>query len=249
MKVPLWLPALAAVLLLVPAAAAQSPAFGVATIRPTVDHVNFEKDGATQISPGSLHMRDVTLDTCIKWAYNVQEAQVAGPDALRSDRYDIQAKADGPATDDQMRLMFRQLLADRFKLDFHRETKVMRAYALTVLPTGQKLHESAPDTPRRRENTAVSTIAKSISMPEFANFLADAVETPVVDQTNLKDRYDFVLDFTPYLPVLDRPLQLHDFLEALQAALEGELGLKLERLNKTAIEVLVVDHVEKPSES
>jgi uncharacterized protein (TIGR03435 family) len=221
----------------------------VATIRPSLEHVKFESDGATKITPGTLHMRDVTVDTCIKWAYNVQEAQVAGPDSLRAERYDIQAKADGPANEEQMRLMLRQLLADRFKLTFHRETRVMRAYALTVVRGGHKMHESAPDTPPSRENTAISTIAKSISMVEFANFLADAVETPVVDQTNLKGRYDFVLDFTPYLPVLDRPLELHDFLEALQAALERELGLKLERLNKTPVEVLVVDHVEKPSEN
>jgi uncharacterized protein (TIGR03435 family) len=249
MKMRLWLPTLTIGLLMLPVSIAQSPAFAVATIRPSLEHVRFESDGATQIAPGTLHMRDVTVDTCMKWAYHVQEAQVAGPDSLRSERYDIQAKADGPVDEEQMRLMLRQLLADRFKLTFHRETRVMRAYALTVVHGGHKMHESAPDTRPSRENTAISTIAKSISMLEFANFLADPLETPVVDQTNLKGRYDFVLDFTPYLPVLDRPFRPDDFTGVLPAALQGELGLKLERLNKTPVEVLVVDHVEKPSEN
>ena len=180
--------------------------------------------------------------------YNVQEKQISGPD-LRSERYDVQAKADGPASEDEMRLMMRQLLAERFKLSFHRENREMKAFALTVLPTGPKMHESAPGTPTHRENTAYSTIAKAMTMQEFADFLSGPMETPIVDKTGLKERYDFVLDFRPYLPVVDRPLGLDDFLGAMKAALEGQLGLKLERLNKTPIEVLVVDHVEKPSEN
>ena len=248
MRMSLSISSITAGLLLTGAAVAQSPAFAVASIRPTLDHVKFERDGITEVTPGNLHMRDVTLVYCIEWAYNVQEKQVAGPD-LRSDRYDIQAKADGPASEDEMRLMMRQLLAERFKLSFHRETRVMRAYALTVLPTGSKLHEAAPGGTPHHEDTAYSTIAKSISMQEFADFLAAPMETPMVDQTGLKGRYDFILDFRPYLPVVDRPLGLDDFLGAMQAALEGQLGLKLERLNKMPIEVLVVDHVEKPSEN
>src|SRR3954463_16355618 len=95
-----------------------APAFAVATIRPSAEQVKFESDGETQVTPTTLHMRDVTIDTCIKWAYDVQEAQVTGPDSLRSERYDIQAKADAPTTDEQMRLMLRQVLAERFKLTF-----------------------------------------------------------------------------------------------------------------------------------
>jgi len=58
-----------------------------------------------------------------------------------------------------------------------------------------------------------------------------------------------VLDFTSYLPTLNRPTQLDDFLAILPSALKGELGLKLERQSKIPIEVLVIDHVEKPSEN
>ena len=250
MKMGLSISVVVASLVLTGAAIAQSsPAFAVATIRPTLEEVKFERDGATQITPGNLHMRDVTLVYCIEWAYNVQEKQVSGPDLLRSERYDIRAKADGLASEDEMRLMMRQLLADRFKFSFHRESREMKAFALTVAPTGSKMKESAPGTTPHRENTAYTTIAKAMTMQEFADFLAAPMETPMVDQTGLKGRYDFLLDFRPYLPVVDRPLGLDDFLGAMQAALEGQLGLKLERLNKMPIEVLVVDHLEKPSEN
>lgn len=218
-------------------------------IRGGGQEVQFEKDGAVEAVPGTVHLRDVTLAHCIRWAYHVQEAQVAGPDALRDQRYDIQAKADGPATEEQMRLMMRQLLADRFKLAFHRETRELRAYALTSTDGGKKLHPSAPGTVPSRQNAAKSTVEKAASMPEFAEFMSDIYETPVVDQTNLKGRYDFVLDFTSYLPPLNRPTQLDDFLAILPAALQGELGLKLERMHKLPVEVLVVDHIEKPSEN
>jgi len=248
MKIFPWLVALSLSALLIPSAVAQAPAFAVATIRPSAENVKFEADGATELTPNTLHMRDVTVDTCIKWAYDVQEAQVAGPDLLRSERYDIQAKADAPATDEQMKLMMRQLLAERFRLAFHRETREMRAYALTVARGGHKLHESLPGTKPLRQNTANSTIAKGLTIQEFADFLAGPLKTPIVDQTGLKGRYDFVLDFTHYLPP-GGPRGLDDFLDAIPATLQGELGLKLERQSKIPIEVMVVDHVEKPSDN
>lgn len=232
----------------VAALSAQQSSFSVATIRPSAEQVKFESDGEIQVTPTTLHMRDVTVDSCLKWAYEVQEAQVAGPDALRSERYDIQAKADAPTTEQQMRLMVRQLLADRFRLSFHRETRDMRAYALTVARGGHKLHESLPGTKPVRQNTSVSTIAKGLTIQEFADFLAGPLKTPIMDQTGLTGRYDFVLDFTNYLPP-GGPRGLDDFLDAIPATLQGELGLKLERQSKIPIEVMVVDHLEKPSEN
>src|SRR5580692_9048511 len=102
-----------------PAASAQS--FGAASIKPSAEGVQFEHDGKTQASPGMLRMRDVTLSTCIKWAYGVQDSQISGPSWLQSEHYDIVAKADEPAAEDQLKLMLRTLLADRFRLSFHRQ--------------------------------------------------------------------------------------------------------------------------------
>ena len=248
MKMHLSISVAAAGLLLTALAKAQAPSFAVATIRPSAADVQFEADGETTTTPTTLRMRDVTVDTCIKWAYDVQEAQVAGPDSLRSQRYDIQAKADDPVTEEQMRMMLRQLLADRFKLTFHRETREMRALALTAVHPGNKLYESAAGTQPSRQNTSTSTVAKALTMQEFADFLAGPLEMPVIDRTNLKGRYDFVLDFSAYVPAGETPNR-SNVLPILGAALQGELGLKLEREAKMPVEVLVVDHVEKPSEN
>src|ERR1700712_5614851 len=75
---------------------AAQAAFAVASIRPSAESVRFEHDGKTTTSPGRLLMRDVTVSTCIKWAYGVQSSQVSGPDSVDHVRYDIEAKADGP---------------------------------------------------------------------------------------------------------------------------------------------------------
>ncbi len=238
-----------ACVLLARGSAAQQPTFAVATIRPSAEAVQFEHDGKTEISPGSLRMKDVTVNTCIKWAYGVQDSQISGPSLLRSERYDIAAKSDSPVAPSQMKPMLQTLLADRFKLTFHRENKDMKAFALIVSKGGSKLHAAEGNGDSTRENTAVSTIAKSMTMREFADFLSGPVETPVVDKTGLDGKYDFTLNFTPYLPQLDRPTKIDDFLGVMQAALEGELGLKLEPQKKQTVEVLVVDHVEKPSEN
>lgn len=228
---------------------AQQPSFAVATIRPSAAQVQFEHDGKTDFLPDTLRMRDVTLNTCIKLAYGVQDSQISGPGLLRSEHYDITAKADAPVSHDQMKLMLQTLLGDRFRLSFHRENKELKGFALVVTKGGPKFHEAVGDGETTRQNTATATIAKSITMREFADFLSGPVEAPIVDKTGLAGKYDFTLDFTSYLPPLDRPTKMDDFLGVMQAALDGELGLKLEPHRKEVVEVLVIDHVEKPSEN
>src|ERR1700759_3049144 len=72
--------------------------FAVAEIRPSAESVKFEHDGETKVEPEVVRMRDVTIETCIKWAYRVQRSQVSGPGVLTSERYDITAKSDAPAS-------------------------------------------------------------------------------------------------------------------------------------------------------
>jgi uncharacterized protein (TIGR03435 family) len=234
--------------LITPLAHAQAPAFAVATIRPSSGSVQFEHDGQTETSPGSLRMHDVTVHTCIKWAYSVQDNQIAGPAWLDSERYDIVAKADAPATEAQMKIMLQTLLADRFALAFHREQKEMKAIIFTVVPGGSKLTPAAnPDAKPFRQNSANGTIAKAMPIADFIDFLSGPLQMPAVDHTGLTGKYDFTLDFTPYLPDAknmgpDRP----DAVAILKAALHDELGLNMEG-GKSQVDVLVIDHVEKPS--
>jgi uncharacterized protein (TIGR03435 family) len=233
-----------------PGAAAQV-AFAAATIKPSAAAVKFESDGTTETSPGSLRMRDVTVNTCIKWAYGVQDNQISGPQWLQSEHFDIVAKADEPAAEAQMKLMLQTLLAERFKLNFHRQSKELKAFVLTIAKGGAKLiPAAAPDGKPFHQNTANGTIAKSITIQEFADFISGPLQMPVVDQTGLPGRYDIAIDFTPYLPDPTHNMDgtKMDSTGILMATLEGELGLKMES-RKAQVEVMVIDHIEKPSEN
>jgi len=221
--------------------------FAAATIRPSAAAVKFERDGKTEVSPGMLRMQDVTVNTCIKWAYGVQDRQIAGPEWMQAEHWDITAKADGPVGDVQMKLMMQALLAERFKLGFHRQEKELKAFALTVAKGGAKLHAAEGEGKSVMQNSAVGTVAKSTTMKEFGDMLSGPLQTPVVDKTGLTGRYDFTLDFTSYLPE-DMKTMRPDATTVIMTALQGKLGLKLEP-QKEQVEVMVVDHVEKPSEN
>ncbi len=231
--------------------AAQKPTFEVATIRPSREAVKFEHDGKREFSGDTLRMQDVTVNTCIKLAYHVQDRQIAGPGWLGSDRFDITAKTDGPADEGTMKRMLQSLLADRFGLSFHREPREMKVIVLTIAKSGPKLTPTAaPEAKPFRENSVNGTIAKSMPIGEFADFLSGPLDMPIVDHTGLTGKYDFALDFTPYLPDPTKNMDgtKPDTTAILKAALNDELGLKM-AAGTASIDVLVVDHVEKPSQN
>jgi uncharacterized protein (TIGR03435 family) len=98
-----------------------------------------------------------------------------------------------------------------------------------------------------RQNSEKGMVAKSDTMQEFANFLSGPLRAPVVDLTGLNGKYDFALDFTPYLPE-DERTERPDSASILNTTLQAEIGLKLEP-RKEMVEVMVIDRVEKPSEN
>jgi len=226
------------------ARSAFAQAFAVASIRPSAEAVQFENDGETTFTSDTVRMRDVTIETCIKWAYGVQRGQVSGPNLLTSERYDILAKADGAANEEQLRLMMRALLAERFQMAFHTERKELRSFALAIAKGGPKLKQATPDEVPYRKNSRMGTVARATTMQEFADFLSGPVEKPVVDKTGLTGRWDFAFDFTNYL--MAEPKGIDDFLQVLNITLQGELGLKLEP-EKDVVDVMVIDQVSKAS--
>jgi uncharacterized protein (TIGR03435 family) len=230
---------------------AQQPSFAVATIRPSSSEVSFEHDGKTETTPGTLRMQDVSVQTCIKWAYGVQDSQISGPAWLQSDHFDIVAKADAPATEAQMKLMLQTLLTDRFNLSFHRQSRELKAFALTVAKGGAKVHPAAaPDAAPFRQNSANGTVVRSMTIREFGDFISGPLRMPVVDQTGLTGKYDFAIDFTPYLPDPAKNMDgtRPDTTSILMAALQDEVGLKLES-RKSQVDVMVIDHIDKPSQN
>ncbi|SPE40254.1 conserved hypothetical protein [Candidatus Sulfopaludibacter sp. SbA3] len=140
--------------------------------------------------------------------------------------------------------MLQTLLAERFKLAFHRETKELSVYALVVAKGGPNLKESDREgesttktDPKRPGSGGTQT---RTSMAQFADLLDGCCGLPVVDLTGLKGRYDFTLDISSYMvrdQVLDTP-------GVVSEALQKQLGLNIVE-RKILIEMMVVDHAEK----
>lgn len=215
--------------------------FEVASVKPNDSgsgHSDVDVDG------NLLRMKNVTLKACIVWAFRTTDAQVSGPSWLESERFDITAKTESGNPEPQM---LQAVLAERFKLAAHRETKEQTLYELVVAKNGPKLKKSDPgedDTTSRRGHLT----ATRVSMPRLALFLAGPnirLGRPVVDKTGLDGVFDFTLDWTLDSDAEKSP----DHPPSIFVALQEQLGLKLEA-RKGPVEVLIVDHVEKlPTEN
>lgn len=233
-------------------AVAQVPAtFEVASIRPATERVEFERDGEISVLHGTLRMRGVSLNACIAYAYGVATSQVVAATPLRDDRYDIIAKAAKEIPETQVRRMLQSLLAERFHLTLHHGQREMRGYVLTVFANPPKdpgkFHASATTGEFYRKNSATGTLARNITMKQFAEFLSSPLEGPVADQTNLPGEYDLQLEFARYVDLTATdPSALPGVAYVLNAALQGELGLQI-TARKTNFDVIIVDHVEAPS--
>ncbi len=192
------------------------------------------------------------------YAYNLKNYQVADTPALEAvgeTYYDIAAKAEGDGTPKQgeFRQMLQALLADRFKLKVHREMREMPVYALVVGKNGPKFKESSADA-NPSGNYGVNGRNQTMSlskatMEDVARDLRVYVDRPVVDKTGLKGNYDIKMEATPAFRISrnpDNPSDPGDI--SAFTAVQEQLGLKLEA-QKALIEVLVVDHVERPSEN
>ena len=197
-------------------------------------------------SPGNLTMRNVRLISCLQWAYALRSFQVSGPEWLDSERFDIVAKPPRPVPEAKLRLMLRSLLADRFRLAFHSQSKQRSVYAL-VVGNAPKLRESEGDrgaasTNSKKGNPGVLD-AQRTTMTEFAELLsAGPLGTPVINMTGLQGRYDFNLDLSPLLATEGG--QRPDPAAIITLAVQKQLGLRLEP-RKAPLEILVVDHMDK----
>jgi uncharacterized protein (TIGR03435 family) len=183
------------------------------------------------------------------WAYGVQQGQISGENSavsglLQSDRYTIIAKAAAPVPESQLKIMFQTLLAERFKLALRRQTRELHVFTLVVDKNGPKFGQSQGD--GESKQSASSKLARRwrwTTMSQFAGNLGEAMQAPVQDQTGLLGKYDFSLDLTPYLPATgERP----DIAGMMVTAVHEQLGLKLES-RRAATDVLVIDHLEKPT--
>jgi uncharacterized protein (TIGR03435 family) len=189
---------------------------------------------------GTVVMHNATLRFCIITAYGVQDSLIeGGPSWINSDVYEILAKVGGPAETGQIKPMLQSLLEDRFKLRTHREIRQRPVYALKVSKNGPKLHpsENTESFLGRRGRGPIT--GRRASMAGLAATLSTLMGKKVLDKTNLAGVYDFTLEFAA-------PDDVDSSLPALVTALQEQLGLRLETTNGP-VEVLVVDHAEKPT--
>ena len=228
-------------------------AFEVASIKLSVDATRKPSIGP---SPGGekFTARNMPLLWLISSAYDVSIRQISDlPKSFSSKSYDIQAKSAQRASREQMMKMLQTLIEDRFKLRLRHESKELSAYVLTVTKDGPKLDENTSGADLEARNSGAGRESyRNVPMPIFANILAAHLDDTVVDKTGLNGSYDFKLEFRQEsardgakdghepTPNLDAP--------SLFTALREQLGLELRR-QRVAVEFLVIDHIEEPSEN
>jgi uncharacterized protein (TIGR03435 family) len=231
------------------------PAFEVATIKPSESpQLSLKLSEA-----GIFESSGTTLSFLIKFAYDLHARQIVGGASwLETEKYDVTGKPDQPGKPSltQLKAMIRKLLADRFQLTIRQEKRELPVYAITVGKSGAKLvkNDSDPNGVWAGGIGPRSLSYKNITMAEFAAILKQAgtiVDRPVVDQTGLGSaRYDLTMKWTPDASPSQPGGAEHPVDNAgapdLFTAFQEQLGLKLES-TKAAVDVLVIDHVEKPS--
>jgi uncharacterized protein (TIGR03435 family) len=232
-----------------PMAADANPAFDVATIKPSRP----EEPGPQFWMQGRrFSVVHTSPSDIVNFAFGVQQRQVAGaPDWFTSERYDISAVPDGEGEPNfkQWQLMVKKLMVDRFRLKFHYEKRELPVYALTVAKSGPKLtrSQSDPSAPGGKGFGPPGNFgATNATIADVADALGYVVvDRPVVDQTGLTGRFDLRLTWTPDgAPATESADAPPDLFTAIQQ----ELGLKLES-TKAPVDVLVIDHLERPSEN
>jgi uncharacterized protein (TIGR03435 family) len=254
------------------------PAFDVVSIKPN-------KSGGGMIRvmnrPDGYSASNISLKILIQAAYGIREDLISGaPGWVDSARYDIDAKVDGAdvealkkLTPEQRRLILQPLLADRFKLKVHTETKQLPVYELVVAKGGSKLKEAivgdiyangikGPDGVGRGGMVRMGRgqlTAQGVPMSSVVNMLSQQLHRTVIDKTGLTGKYDLELNWTPDegegmgppppgggQPHGDAPTEGSG--PSIFTATQEQLGLRLQS-GKGPVDTLVIDHVETPTEN
>jgi len=263
--------------------AATSPVYEVASIKPNKSGTNMVR---MMYTPNGFSATNGSVQMLINAAYGVENNQISGaPGLLNSEKYDIDAKMDSATVEELRKLneddrravrqhMLQALLADRYKLTLHRETKDLPIYVLIVAKDGPKFKQATPGEthpngikgPDGHSGAGMMIMGREgltgqgVELVNLVRHLTRQLGRTVVDKTGLTGRFDFTLKWTPdetlggalrgpqsgQAGVGDPPPT--DSSPSLFTALQEQLGLKLES-QKGPVEILVIDHVEKPSEN
>jgi uncharacterized protein (TIGR03435 family) len=260
-----------------PSPSSRPPASNTAAVPPVfeVAAIKLNQSGSgnsnSNTNNGRFTATNVSLKNVMEYdAYGIPASRILdGPKWLDSTRFDIEAKMDDSEAahlrtlaHGQRRLetqaMFQKLLADRFKLAVHWETRELPVYALIVAKKGSKLQPTketsqGSGTSSHNSESGSQFTAKGVTLPELAQALSQELfrelGRDIVDKTEIKGRYDLSLNWTPDGgAVTDGAASSADSGPSLFTAVQEQLGLKLEPA-KAPVQVLVIDHAEMPSEN
>jgi len=223
------------------------PAFEVASIRPGDPNSHQRR---ILVSPGGRFNADnVSLRSLIEEAFQLKPFQLAGPRWMDSEIFSVIAKGDDSANSDRTRLMLQSLLAERFQVTFHRETKEQTLSLLMVKDKDKLKLQTAKEGGRYGLGTQTSgrgatsnhVTFRNTSMARLADVLTRQMGHMVEDQTGLTGEFDFEFDATR------DEAEPNPFIAPYAPAL-SQIGLKLES-RKGSVDFIVVDHAQKPSEN
>jgi uncharacterized protein (TIGR03435 family) len=237
----------AILLALLAAAQIQQPAarveFEVVSVKPGDPN---DPSSSGRFSQGRMEMKNTTLRTLIRNAYDLNEFQLVGlPKWSDSAKFNIVATLPAGAARDQMPLMTQSMLADRFKLEFHRETRMIQEYALVVAKGGPKLQQATEEDKAQNMSSQGPRLlkARSTTLSNLARMLTGPAGAPVLDRTEISGEYTIDLKFAQLMGGTPADDELPNIFGAIQ-----QVGLKLEPI-KGPVEVLVVDSAAMPTEN
>ncbi len=265
------------------AAASDAPRFAVASIKrnPSREQLSMAVPMGVGYRPGGrMTAGNAPLAMLIQRAYSVHDFQVVGgPSWIHTDGYDIEAKPETNTDQKRMWLMLRTLMADRFKLSMHHETRSLPVFDLEAVKGGPKLaaptggacaevltgppergqHAAPPCGPGLlKSGTGLSMEGISVSMPALAKMLSSLLGREVIDKTGFTGRFalhlDFAMDDTldglpnPEAPDASGQRAAAATGPSLRTALQEQLGLRLQA-STGPVDVLAIDHVERPTEN
>lgn len=214
-----------------------------------------------QFLPGGRFVgTNVPLDNVIQRVYDMQDYQIIGPSWLPVNRFEIQARADPSATEDQLKRMVQNLLAERFKMKIHREARELPVYELVVGKNGVKIQPlKAEEIQKRAGRSGIGwnrdgLIANNVPLGALAQVLKGELGRPVLDKTGniagvsaeVNERYDFTVKYDQSLSRLEAGAAESSGSNdsSIFTALQEQLGLRLDS-RKDPVEVLVVDSAER----
>jgi uncharacterized protein (TIGR03435 family) len=210
-------------------ALAQSPTFEAASIKPAAPAA---RGGRTTTSGDRITFANTTLLNVLARAYTVRGFQIEGPSWIKTDRYDILAKAPDNTPKDQIPLMLQALLTERFQLKLHRESKDMQVYFLVTGKGQPKYQKSDGDLGYDMSNGG--RVLKNHTMLQLADMLSFSVQRLVLDRTGLEGAYNIPLEMS------QEELGKSDGSAPSIFTIVESIGLKLDS-RKAPVEVIVVD--------